>query len=78
MHSAEEIYELFNETDEGQEVWEMAKSEYPDYSTDSDEAADAAEYILDNIDDWYYYKYKIDIDEDIKDELFEVIIAGLS
>lgn len=78
MHSAEEIYELFNETDEGQEVWEMAKSECPDHSTDSGEATVAAEYILDNIDDWYYYKYKIDIDEDIKDELFEVIIAGLS
>lgn len=78
MHSAEEIYELFNKTDEGQEVWEMAKSEYPDYSTDSDEATDAAEQILDNIVNWYKEVHGIDIDDDTEDELFEAIIAGLS
>lgn len=78
MHSAEEIYELFNETDEGQEIWEMAKSEYPNYNEDSNAAADVAERVLDSIIDWYKEVYDIDIDGDTEDELFEVIIAGLS
>lgn len=78
MITPEEIYNKFNETDHGQEIWNIAREVYPDYTTDNEEKSSATEYILEQIIDWYEGNTGLIIDSDNEDELFEIIFAGLS
>ena len=80
--NADQLYDYFLHTKDGQDIWNLAYKVFPEYNTEqSDEAAD---YIYDNFSTWLEDNEEIIGKnaekwlEEFGEEMYESIYAGLT